>query len=225
VRKGRYQYYLKEEGGRRKYIRAADIEVARSLAQRDYDQAISKILQSFKRRLKQFVKLYDIDLIENEYSKLPEARRRLVRPVIIGEEEYVEEWYKKNKGGLNTYHEQGQYMTDKGEYVRSKSEKIIADLFYKYNVPYVYETRYELEGGIYVYPDFITLNIKERRTVYWEHFGLISDGDYAKKTLYKLNQYELSGLIIGEDLLFSMESETSPLNVKEIENKIKKYLL
>ena len=69
------------------------------------------------------------------------------------------------------------------------------------------------------------MNVSKRKTIYWEHFGLISDGEYAEKALRKMDMYEKNGICIGEDLLFSMEAEDSPLDIKQIEAKIKRYLL
>ena len=41
----------------------------------------------------------------------------------------------------------------------------------------------------------------------------------------KLKLYEDSGFNVGEDIIYSMESEEYPLNVKQLEHKIKKYFL
>ena len=44
-------------------------------------------------------------------------------------------------------------ITEKGEYVRSKSEKIIADTLTKNNINYVYELPLRLKGYGTVKPD------------------------------------------------------------------------
>ena len=100
----------------------------------------------------------------------------------------------------------------------------MADLFLKMGIPYIYEPVFELEDGTFIYPDFALLNVRKRKTVYWEHFGLVTNSEYAQKTIHKLNQYEASGLNVGIDLLFSMESDENPLNVKQIVRKIEKNL-
>ena len=61
--------------------------------------------------------------------------------------------------------------------------------------------------------------------MYWEHFGLISDGEYATKSFAKLYAYEEIGLDIGKDVLFTVESPDIPLNLSAVEEKIQKYLL
>ena len=55
--------------------------------------------------------------------------------------------------------------------------------------------------------------------------GLISDGDYAKSALNKLNLFEQSGLRLGEDLIISMESPKMPLKLKQVEEQMQRYLM
>ena len=69
------------------------------------------------------------------------------------------------------------------------------------------------------------LNIRTRKTIYWEHFGLISDEKYASNALEKLHIYEANGWTLGDNLLYSVESENIPLNIKLLEQKINDYLL
>lgn len=224
-RNGQYQYYLEDGTGKRQYIKKKDVDMAARVAQRDYDLALKKTLTSLRYRLNQFINLYDIGMVEAEYDNLSEARKRLIVPVVDTDSDYITKWMTEHRGGMNPYPREGQYLTERGELVRSKSEKILADLFNRHSIPYVYETEFELDNGYYIYPDFALLNVKERRTIYWEHFGLASDGEYSTKALQKLRQYESAGIEVGVDLLFSVEAENMPLDVKSIEKKIMKYLI
>ena len=61
--------------------------------------------------------------------------------------------------------------------------------------------------------------------IYWEHLGLVTNSEYAVKNFSKIMLYEKNGLYLGDQLLLSMESEKMPMDVKAIEEKIKKYLL
>jgi hypothetical protein len=223
--KNGYQYYLEDRSGKRSYIKTKDIEMVRKIAQKDYDVSIEETLLTIRYRIERFLKLYNIQSIEDVYNRLGEGRKALVNPIIPTDEEYINDWIISHKGNLNPYHEKGQYLTERGEYVRSKSEKILADMFNKYKVPYAYEPQYKLSNGNCIYPDFVLLNITKRKTIYWEHFGIISDPDYSVKAFEKLRLYEKSGLELGSELLISMESDTAPLDVKQIEIKIRKNLL
>ncbi|MCR5687199.1 MAG: hypothetical protein K6G58_04195 [Lachnospiraceae bacterium] len=169
--------------------------------------------------------IYDPTAIYGVYDKLCDARKALVTPVIPTDEEYVREWMESHAGSRNDYPASATYLTERGEQVRSKSEKILADLFGKNGIPYCYEPELILSDGRNFYPDFALLNLRTRKTVYWEHFGLVSDGEYALKSFWKLYKYEADGFEVGKDILFSVESENMPLNQRELEKKIKRFLM
>ena len=215
-----YQYYWVNPDGKRVYVKNAELDTARRKMQLDYDMALGDVLRRIRLRIDKFNKLYDMNMIGDVYNALSDARKIMISPLVLPDKEFIREWESLHEGDKNTFPEKGQYLTNKGEYVRSKSEKILADLFYKHDIPYVYEPRFELEGGAVIYPDFVLLNVDQRKTVYWEHFGLITNEEYAVKTLSKLGAYEKSGLVIGETLLFSMESELVPLDIKQVEKKV-----
>lgn len=223
MRKGNvYQYYLVDDTGKRTYVKTKDLERIKKIIQKDYDEKVYKALATLRYRIERFTKQYDIRSIDEVYNQLPDARKVLVAPIIPTDEAYIQSWLSQNPGNMNSYPIQTPYITENCESVRSKSEKILADLFAKYNIPYIYEPMFKLKDAGALYPDFALLDLNTRKTVYWEHFGLITDGDYAVKAMKKLSLYEKNGLEIGKNLLFSMESEKAPLNVKEIEKKLRK---
>ena len=171
------------------------------------------------------IKSYDIGAIGDIYTKTCDAKRNLISPVIMPIDVFIQEWMQQNKGGMNSYPKQGKFMTNNGEMVRSKSEKIIADMLDKYNVPYTYEPEIKFENGKKTYPDFATLNVRTRKTIYWEHFGMITDGEYASANLEKINKYDKAGIKVCHNLILTMESDLDPLDVSEIRSKIEEYLL
>ena len=220
-----YQYYLVDKKGHRTYIKKKEMDKARKIAQREYDKSVLKTSKELLYRATQFLKLYDFSELEKIYDELNEARKRLVEPVIMPIDQYISEWRKLHPGGANSFPFEEEFITDCGEMVRSKSEKIIADLFKKYDIPYVCEPEVTLFNGKCAYPDFAVLNKRTRKTYYWEHFGRIDFEDYCKRNFNKLNEYEKSDVLLMENLLVSMESKTMPLDIKQIEEKIKRYLL
>ncbi len=224
TRKNGFQYYLMEDG-KRVYVKKKDMDLIRKIVQKSYDETVYQKLLTMRYRIERFLKLYDPDAITRVYIDLADARKPLVKPIILNDEQYIKEWYLTHPDCQNTFTIQDGYLTSHGEKVRSKSEKIIADLFDKYNIPYRYEPQLKLADGHIVFPDFVVLNVRQRKTMYWEHFGMVSDMEYAHKTCHKINMYEESGFVIGEDIMFSMEFEDRPLNIKQLEMKIKKYLM
>lgn len=83
------------------------------------------------------------------------------------------------------------HRTVQGETVRSKSEVIIANLLTAHEIDYFYEKPLQL-GDVIKYPDFTIEDNESGITYYWEHCGLLTDGDYkkrwdAKKEWYRQN--------------------------------------
>lgn len=224
-RKNGYQYYEVNEDKTRKYIPKEKLAFAKAVAQRDYDLAVRRALVDVRYKIMRFVKSYDAASIEKVYENLCDARKILVEPIIQTDEEFIQEWKRTHCGQKNEYPMTKSYLTDQGEKVRSKSEKILADLLFKHRIIYTYEPKVILKNGKIFYPDFAALNIRTRRTMYWEHFGLVSNGEYASNALCKLREYEDNGLEVGKDILFTTESESQPFDQKKIEEKIEKYLL
>ena len=116
-------------------------------------------------------------------------------------------------------------LTEKGEAVRSKSEKIIADKLYMKGIPYVYEQPLYLKGYGYVVPDFKVLNIRTRKEYYLEHFGMMDDSEYLRKVLRKIETFQKNNIFPGDNLLMTFETSDSPLNTRILEELVKKYLV
>lgn len=93
--------------------------------------------------------------------------------------------------------------TMKGELVRSRSEKQIADFLYQYNIQYEYEPTLQL-GNTLVKPDFY---LPEQK-IYIEYWGLVSKADYVERMRWKLNLYQkfkIKILSLYHDDLFNIE--------------------
>lgn len=223
---GRPQYYYVDKSSNtKKYMNASERKLVKRIIQRDYEFQVNKKLKELQSKLQKFVNSYDINEITAVYEKMNYGRKSIVEPFIQTTEDYVKCWYDEHPGQLNSYEVEGLFITNRGEHVRSKSEKIIADTLDKYGVPYQYEPSLELNGFHVVYPDFIVLNVKERKELYWEHLGLISEVEYAEKNFKKIHEYENNGFFLGRDLIITMESPEYPLNIKVVEAKIKELLL
>ncbi len=223
--RGTSQYYFVDKAyGIRKYMGADEEKVIRKYIQREYELTLNKKLKVLQKRLQKFISIYNINEITNVYDNLILGRKKYVIPLIDSDEMYIEKWIEKHPGQQNPFPEEGIYQTNRGELVRSKSEKIIADALGKYNVPYQYEPMLEL-GYSTVYPDFVVLNTRTRKTIYWEHLGIVSDIEYASKNFKKIQGYEKNGYLLGRDLIITMESSDVPIDVKLVEEKIKEFLL
>jgi hypothetical protein len=175
------QYYIREEGtGKRKYLPNSERETARKLAQLSYDEKMLRIIQKQQKVIQNFLNNYDSEALKKHFEKIGKARKQLVNPLFETDEQYIARWYREHPGNQNSMSMEYEYETNRGERVRSKSEKILADLLYKMGIPYQYEVRLDLKTGR-IYPDFCLLHVRRRETSYWEHFGLIEQEQYAAK--------------------------------------------
>lgn len=223
---GCIQFYLYDKHNKKKnYVRKPDVKNIKKYLQRDYDVRVNEVLSNMHASLTQVVEQYNVDDIYKEYENLDNKRKNIVIPIINTRQEYIDEWYTLYPGMQNTFPIEGTYVTEKNEKVRSKSEKIIADMLYKYDIPYVYEPRLELSPFTAVFPDFAIMNKRTGKTYYWEHLGLVSDIDYAIKNFLKLQEYISNGVFPGRDLILSIESENKSLDVISVDKMIKEYLL
>ena len=103
--------------------------------------------------------------VEQVYNSLHQERKKLVTPIWEPDNNYIYKWksiiYKGKGFGDNI----PEFYTANGERVRSKSELIIADLLTKEGIPYRYEYPIYLKGFGRIYPDFTTLNIRNRKEI------------------------------------------------------------
>ena len=206
-----------------KYLPASEKEFIKKFLQREYDRKAAKILLKMKNATERSL-FHNVGELRNAYEKLCKGRKNLVSPIEPTDDIFIGKWLEENPGAQNTFPEQGKYETEAGEYVRSKSEKIIADTFKKMNIPYIYEPKIILDRNKTVFPDFACLNVRKRKTIFWEHLGLTDLPDYAVKNFAKLDIYEKNGYFVGDDIIISTETQEHPLDISTIKRKIERYL-
>ena len=113
----------------------------------------------------------------------------------------------------NPYQPEGKkFKTQTGIYVRSKSEKMIADTLTSYQISYRYEAALYLDYTIY--PDFTIRHPETGDLYYYEHFGMVDNPDYRRKMLDKCDMYMRHEIF---DLLYTIESKDRPLTVEQID--------
>lgn len=224
---GTTQYYHKTESGQKKgkYISAKNSKLICALAQKDYDLRFLQLLTEQRNRLSKAIKLIaGIDFLK-PYLGLSEARRQLVNPYVMTDEQYVEKWLSVEYSGKEFFEDNSVLITERGEKVRSKTEKILADKFYSMGIPYRYEYPVNLKGYGTVYPDFVLLNVRERKEIYFEHFGMMAHPEYCQKAILKLENYARNGIYIGKNLLVTFETFRNPLDMKTVEQMLKEFIL
>lgn len=218
-------YHCTSEKKSGSYIGKDKIELAKKLAQKAYDKNILKLAEKRVEQIKEFVADYADDELEQLYLGENLERQKLIRPVEPTWEQRLEEWKKQAYEGKGFQEGTPIIMTEKGERVRSKSEKIIADYLYRHGIEYKYECPIQLKEMSVVYPDFTFLSPKTGKEIYWEHCGRVDDPKYARKMVRKINAYENSGIFVGERLILTYETEQTILSTTKIEQMVKRYLV
>lgn len=222
-KKNKPQYYIYSKAdGKRKYIPQKDIAFIKKLAQKAYEKKLSALIEERSNLIERLLTKYKKPL-ENYYYSLCDDRRALVDPRLVDDEAFIKQWYEKTPGSQNTYPFTQSFLTNRGEKVRSKSEKIIADLLYQYKIPYIYEPMI-IVNCQYCCPDFLILNVSTREEIIYEHLGMADDAEYMQKAAKKINNYQSNGYTIGKNLLLSMETKNVPIDIGAVEKMILEFL-
>lgn len=224
ARHGRgYQYYLRTEKSEKtgKYIRKRDIKLAEILAQIEYDHNLITILQKSIQKMESLKRTW----VENPFmaakEKMSSGKGEMIKLHYITDEVYVQKWKSQEYQSLGFAKDYPEYYTRQGLRVRSKSEVIIADILDEAGVHFLYEKPLVLSSGT-VHPDFTVLNLKERKEVFWEHFGMMDDIEYRNNAFLKIRQYEASGFYQSDSIIWTFETGRYPINTKDIRNMVKK---
>lgn len=122
------------------------------------------------------------------------------------------------------------HRTQRGEFVRSKSELIIADKLHAAGIPYTYEPRVIL-NGVERYPDFVIEDDDSGELWYWEHLGMMENPTYRQRWDKKLNEYREEGILPIEEgggdsgtLLTTKEYLGKGFDSQEIDKCIEKII-
>ena len=227
-----FYHYTSPQDFNGKYIRKKQLPLAKALAQKDYTLKLIKLLEKESHALSEYLtQSKNGTAIQDLYKSLCPARQALVTPATLTGEQFADQWKNIAWQGLPFAPDAPQYDTANGEVVRSKSEVIIADTLARYGIPYRYEFPLQLKkapkdkGSSTFYPDFCCLNIHSRKEIFWEHFGLMDDANYATNAAGKLRLYAENGIFPGRNLIITMETQKEPLNTKLLEKIIREFLL
>lgn len=222
--KGRTQYYV-SDNGKRTYIKVKERSKVKDMCQKEY---LERSLEAARKELKQLNKLYCMcrtDTWETVYEKQHPKKQAMQSPSWLPDHEFVRVWESEVYEKLAFQETIPEYYTDREERVRSKSEILIANALHKHQVPYYYEKPLYLNNYGTVHPDFTLLNVRERKTIYWEHMGMLDDETYMDYALDKITAYEKNGIFPGHQLVLTHETSKKPINSKLIEKIIMEYCL
>ncbi len=234
--KGKKTYFYQQFRGEnnksweRKYIKKENVSLIKELAQKQYYSAIKGVLMRNVSALKNLIQQYHPEDIQEIYENLSGVRKKLIKPLVISEEERIRQWNSEQYTGNSFHPENLRYETEQGEYVRSKSEVIVANILYQHRKDILYKYEKPLEVLVdrkikTIYPDFTILNVHTGKIWYWEHAGRMDDPVYANDFVKKTNMYTANGYLPGKDVIFTYETMANPLEIYTIRRVIEDMLV
>ncbi len=219
----RYKWY-RSDGHTQTYIPKKNRELAESLAVKKYLTLQKQNLEQEKKAVESYLKRYpqinEAEKLLAEKSGYLDLLSPYFKPISEELSEWAEAPYDKNPN----YIEQLNQKTGGGIRVRSKSEAMIGMVLHMRKIPFRYECLLEL-GGIAFYPDFTIRHPVTGNVIYWEHFGMMDDPEYCRKTCSKLQIYTSYGIIPSINLITTYETRDDPLNMEMIEKIVEYYFM
>lgn len=223
------QYYLRtsarDKSGR--YISRKNEKQLYDYLQKSYCEKVLKVISKEIHIIEEFLEKSDgiVGQIEEIYNAYPDKTREYIKPIMLSDEEYAQEWSRYEYVGKTLSDNAVVLQTQRGVKVRSKSELNIANALEKAGIPYRYECPLQLGDGGVIYPDFMVLNKRTRTVYYWEHRGMMDDRDYSRHTVKRIKDLGKCGIILGKNLIITEECSNIPLGTDEIERIINTYLV
>lgn len=217
-----HYYHVTDENTNGVYIPLENMDLIKALAQKVYDQKVLKVAKKQMALLDNFNRRYQSSSVEGVWNG--RFRGDLIIPAVVSDDVYVDCWNSVTYEGKPFDENDPVLRISDGRRVRSKSEMIIAEILMSYKIPFRYEFPKRV-GGVLVHPDFVCLNVRTRKEIIWEHFGMVDNPEYAKNMLFKMNSYQNNGLIAGTDFIFTMETMKNPVSPEMVKQYVESHLL
>ena len=221
--RGHYQYYI----GNKYVSKKKNEKRIQMLASQEYREKLNPLLEKAIRHLKEAIN--SLEHLNEAYTRMHEGKQVLFEPDVVPVEKRIRDFRNVTYEGMGfAENDKTEYYTHRGERVRSKSEKIIADELHRQGIPYHYEMPLQLrvDGQMKEFhPDFTVMNVTTGEVKYIEHLGMMDNPGYYNNVLMKLDVYERNGLLIGRDILLLHESVYRPLNTRIIADYISEFLM
>lgn len=233
--RGKVRFYCHDNGAD-KYINCNNLNLLRQLQEKEY---FLKLKASAEKEVKALKKVKSIlEKAPNHqtvFTSIPEERKTLIKPFTSTKETKIQKqmaqefkYWTKDSLNRKAVKKDLNLVTLNNERVRSKSELIIADRLKLAGIPYIYEGHFvfkdETDNFEVWFPDFQMFNTRTGAKYYWEHFGLMDNPEYCASTQFKLETYAKQGIIMGKNLIITMESSNHNLNTEYVDCLINEFL-
>lgn len=217
-------YYCKYANDKKIYLGKGNDEINGLKARRLLTEATKRI-EVNESLMKQFLQEYQDISLETIEASLSKAYKsddgkayeaiNLANYKNWGNQEYQRDM---------KYPEALVHRTLKGDYVRSKSEVIIANCYYLKNIQYRSEEVTKV-GKYFFAPDFKILVPEKRKIKIHEHFGMMHNPEYREKALWKMSVYIENGYRPYEDIIFTFDDLDGNIDAKNLDILITSFCM
>ncbi|MBE5905564.1 MAG: hypothetical protein E7277_02055 [Lachnospiraceae bacterium] len=218
------KWYIKQADKPRIYLPKSERSLAEKMAYKRYLQEKEAELENEQKALEAYLAIRS-GSPDAQALYSPEQSIHKLLPKHTYENEKINQWYESAYITNEKYPENKRHPSISGNILRSKSELLIDEFLYRNNIPFHYEEQLVLGDGTIFYPDFKVYSVKFHRFMYWEHLGMMDDKEYVEAAIAKIATYLKNNMIIGRDLIVTVESLKAPLTYPQIRMAIENYLL
>lgn len=205
------------------YIPSKDQETKKLYAQKKYLQAQIQDFQTELELLRTYLTSHEKCASKAESLLSVQSNYRdLLTDAFSAFGTSAQQWLSEEYPTNPNFPDQLKYPCPSGQYVRSKSELLIATALFSHHIPFRYESELLLDGVPY-YPDFTILHPLSGEIIYWEHFGLMNEPGYVNKASHKIQHYISCGIYPGMNLITTYESDDIIFSPPMIEQTIQHY--
>lgn len=217
-------YYYKHQHGTRSYLGNGSTEEVKALQRRKLLQNCLKHIDKNHDILKKFISSYQDISLEKIKSTLSKAYQPADTCLTDLDGIDNKGWGYQEYQRSNQYPEMLVHRTLKGDFVRSKSEVIIANTIHMKGLQYRSEEVTKVGNYLFA-PDFKILVPSTGKIKLLEHFGMMHDPEYREKALWKMSTYIENGYRPYEDILFTFEDINGNIDAKNLELLITNFCM
>lgn len=224
----KYFYYQRfPVGGNRKKERrygiTGDSEKIFALARKNYVEKalriIRKDIEVFESLVGEYVSCDEASVMKGFIERYPQ----LAEGVFCRHKE-MDEWAKEHKPDESFFESDLRSVSLKGVKMRSAGEIYITSRLEHFGIPHRYEAKTGIPDLGY-WPDFTIMRPRDRKIVFWEHFGKVNDMDYVRDNIEKVTNYIEYGITPWDNLILTYNNRDGGFNAKIIDAMIEGWLL
>ena len=194
------------------------IDAKRELAEKDVS-----LIKDLEDKYRDVGEAEVVALMQDKYPKI--GRSDIVTAITELEEadNHPSQWALADYVKSDYKPEEKIHTTSRGLKVRSKSELIICEIFYKYGIEFRYEEVLYINGRR-LEPDFTIRRKSDGKIFYWEHCGMMDLARYRKRYYEKRDLYEFCDIVPWDNMIFTYDKDGS-IDSEYIEAIVRTVLL